>query len=382
MNLLIVDDEKRILTALKRLLRRKPYTCFFAGSGQEALSIIADNEIHVIVSDLDMPKMSGIELLQAVRKTDPDIVRLILSGRSESDTVIDAINNGNILRYITKPWNEEEFIGVLNQAFDYFSLKREKKELVEKLQEYNLDLEKKVSQKTKELVKIRQVAEIGKHASQIVHNLNNPLNAINGALQLIGMMVTDPVPDLEKIQKYIQVSQNGSRELGQIISSILINARDMDSLGTESIDLDQVIQNCLTLFDLDSFFRKELTKDIDLCNDLPRIKGNRIQLKQIFDNLIKNALDAMEQTKEKRLSIRSRWEKKSIRIDISDTGSGIQPGELDKIFSPDFTTKPVGKGTGLGLASVKTMVESYHGTIRVESEHQKGTTFRIQLPAT
>jgi signal transduction histidine kinase len=378
--LLIVDDEQKIINALKRILRKESFECFFAMNGKEALSIIENNEIHVILSDLDMPGMDGIALLKKVKKRYPDIIRLILSGRSDSQTVLNAVNDGNILRYITKPWNAKEIISILKQAFDLFFLKKEKNDLLKTLQGYNLTLEQKVAQKTRELVKMKNIAEIGKHSSQIVHNLNNPLNATQGALQLIEMMVQDNNPDIDKINRYIQISRKSINDMGQIISSILIHARDKQTFYTETFDLNKVIKSSLTLFELDSFFKKEVKKEIDMQENMPVIKGNRAQIKQIFDNLIKNAMDSMEETSEKTLFIKTWHEKNSIIIKISDTGCGISHDNLDKVFSPDFTTKPVGKGTGLGLASVKSMVEGYHGKIDVTSKLKGGTTFIIKLP--
>ncbi len=378
--LLIVDDEQKIISALKRLLRKESFECFFAMGGKEALSIVENNEIHVILSDLDMPGMDGIALFKIIKKSHPDIVRLILSGRSDSQTVLNAINDGNILRYITKPWNAKEVISILNQAFELFFLKQEKKELFKKVQGYNITLEQKVAQKTRELVKIQNIAEIGKHSSQIVHNLNNPLAATQGALQMIEMMVQDAKPDIDKINRYIQISRNSINDMGQIISSILIHARDTQTFYTETFDLNEVIKSSLIMFELDPFFKKEIKKEIDMSDGLPEIEGNRAQIKQIFDNLIKNAMDAMEESREKTLFVKTRYKKSNLVIEITDTGCGIPPDELDKIFSPDFTTKPVGKGTGLGLASVKSMVEGYQGKVDVQSELNGGATFIIELP--
>ena len=382
--LLIVDDEEKIINALKRVLRKESFKCFFALSGKEALSIIDNNEIHVILSDLDMPGMDGMVLLKKIRKNHPDLIRLILSGRSDSQTVLTAVNDGNILRYIIKPWNDKELISILKQAFDLFSLKQEKKDLLKKIQEYNLTLEEKVAQKTDELVKIQKVAEIGKHAAQIVHNLNNSLAATQGALQIIEMMLQknepDTVIDFDKIIKYIRIGRNSTNDMGQIISSILIHARDKETFYTETLDLNEVIKSCVTLFEFDSFFKNKVKKEIDMQDDLPGIKGNRVQIKQIFDNLIKNAMDSMEETSKKTLSVKTRHKKSNVVIEISDTGCSISHDKLDRIFSPDFTTKPVGKGTGLGLASVKSMVEGYHGKIQVRSNLRTGTTFTIELP--
>ena len=99
-----------------------------------------------------------------------------------------------------------------------------------------------------------------------------------------------------------------------------------------------------------------------------------------MDNLIKNAIDAMEHSGKKCLGIKTGMKNGNILIKISDTGQGIAAEDLEKIFSPDYTTKPVGKGTGLGLASVKAMINAYSGNIKVESEKGKGTLFTVQLP--
>jgi YesN/AraC family two-component response regulator len=128
--LLVVDDQKMILSALKRLLRDMDVECFFALTGREALSTIENNEIHVILSDLNMPVMNGIELLKRVKEMQPEIIRLILSGNSESQTVLKAINDGNILRCILKPWDNIELITVLKQALDLYNLRQDKKSLI------------------------------------------------------------------------------------------------------------------------------------------------------------------------------------------------------------------------------------------------------------
>ncbi len=109
--------------------------------------------------------------------------------------------------------------------------------------------------------------------------------------------------------------------------------------------------------------------------------GSRIGLTpDDIDNLIKNAIDAMQYSPRKKLMIKTWFEDNNVFMEITDTGEGIAEEDLDRIFSPDFTTKPIGKGTGLGLASVKTMVEGYSGEIQVESNKEQGTTFTIKLP--
>ncbi len=131
---------------------------------------------------------------------------------------------------------------------------------------------------------------------------------------------------------------------------------------------------------LNPIYKYQIEKHTNPSDNLPNILGNPIQIKQIIDNLVKNAIDAMEHSAEKRLTIETRFEDKDVVIRISDTGEGVAEENLTKIFSPDFTTKPIDKGTGLGLASVKTMVEAYSGGIWAESKEGEGTTFIVRIP--
>ncbi len=119
---LFVDDEEKILTSLKRGLMDEPYKALFANSGQEALEILKQNEVHVLVTDMRMPEMSGLDLLRTVKKEYPNIVRMVLSGYTQVATLLTAINQGEIFKFITKPWKlEEEFKPAIREAVEYYS---------------------------------------------------------------------------------------------------------------------------------------------------------------------------------------------------------------------------------------------------------------------
>lgn len=133
---LFVDDEEKILRALKRGLLDEPYKKLFAGSGKEALEILQKNEVHILITDMRMPEMSGLELLRDVRKEYPNIVRMVLSGYTQVTTLLTAINQGEIYRYITKPWQlEEEFKPAVRQAIEYYDLHNERDSLATELEQ-------------------------------------------------------------------------------------------------------------------------------------------------------------------------------------------------------------------------------------------------------
>jgi putative nucleotidyltransferase with HDIG domain len=155
---LFVDDEVNILKAVKRLLRNEPWEVLCAGRPQEALELLDTSAVQVVVSDQRMPEMSGVDLLAAVRERHPDVVRMMLTGYTEMNVAVEAINRGEIFRLITKPWNDEELKATLRQAFDHFDLKEEIKRLNQvtreqnfKLQDMNRNLEYKVRERTKQV---------------------------------------------------------------------------------------------------------------------------------------------------------------------------------------------------------------------------------------
>jgi putative nucleotidyltransferase with HDIG domain len=161
--ILFVDDEVNILKALRRLTRHEPWTVLCASRAAEALDVMARSQAQVVVSDQRMPEMSGVDLLQAVRDRFPDVVRMMLTGYTEMNVAVDAINRGEIYRLITKPWNDEELKATIRQAFDHFDLKREIKRLNQvtreqnfKLQDMNRNLEGKVRERTKQLAEKHQ----------------------------------------------------------------------------------------------------------------------------------------------------------------------------------------------------------------------------------
>jgi len=121
--LLFVDDEQRVLMSLKRGLLDEPYSSFFAESGKQALEILEKKEVHVIVTDMRMPEMGGLELLRIVKRDYPYIIRMVLSGYADIDTLLAAINQGEIYRFIPKPWKSNaEIKTIIRQAIEYYDL--------------------------------------------------------------------------------------------------------------------------------------------------------------------------------------------------------------------------------------------------------------------
>ena len=157
-NILLVDDEQDVLSSLKRTLRSENFNILTAQNAEEGLSIVNREDIHLVISDMQMPGINGAEFLQNVSRLSPKTVRMILTGYADLDATIHAINEGKIYSYITKPWKKDHLIKVIDLALHTQRLESEKKRLLEltqeqnkRLQEFNVELEIKVADRTSEL---------------------------------------------------------------------------------------------------------------------------------------------------------------------------------------------------------------------------------------
>ena len=166
---LCLDDEPNILQALKRLLRKEGYQMLFASNGEEAFKLLEEHEVHLIISDQRMPQMSGTEFLAAVKQKYPDVLRVILTGYTDVDSITESINKGHIYKFFLKPWNDHNLKLEIRQALEQYDLIKANRKLDEtvvrqnkELQEINERLEEIVAERTKEL-------EIKNHALELSH---------------------------------------------------------------------------------------------------------------------------------------------------------------------------------------------------------------------
>lgn len=377
---LLVDDEVHVLNSIGRVLHKEDYRLLTASGGMEALDIMRENHVNVVLTDLGMSGMSGMELLAEIKRLYPETIRLVISGRSDSETILNAINNGNIYRYITKPWNDMELRILINQALDVQHLNEEKKQLLQTLKDQNQQLEKRVDEQARQLMDSLGMAIIGKYTAQIVHNLNNTLTGLAGIFFLMTEELSESVPAKDSLESYCKDGILCTEQIHGIISDILNRARNKNQFKTEDIDINTLIREEDRFFCFDHTYRHSIRRKLLLQEDLPALAGNSSQIKQILDNLIKNAIDAMENSLIKELTFETSFKDGQIILSVKDTGEGIDTDVLHRIFDSEFTTKPIGKGTGLGLASVKSMVEAYGGTILVTSEKGSGSTFTLNIP--
>ncbi len=172
-NILIVDDEPNILKSLRRLLIGEDYKVYMASSGVEGLTMCEEHDIHLILSDYRMPEMNGVEFLSRVKEKFPTITRIVLSGYADTVSIVEAINEGQIYKFMPKPWDDRELLHTIKQGLDKHDLMAENAALTDELskrnaelQELNIQLEHLVKERTREL-------EMNIHALTAARNVIN-----------------------------------------------------------------------------------------------------------------------------------------------------------------------------------------------------------------
>ena len=377
--IVLVDDEDLILNSLKMTLERY-FTVFATNDPTKVLSIIKDNNIDLLISDEMMPQMRGCELAERIHNEYPDITKIILSGNSNKRDIVRAVNQGHVFSFLFKPVDANQLMQTIKQGLDYRNMK-------EKIKLQNLNLEKKnetliqdVLTKTSKINEMEKFYEIGKFSASIVHNLNSPLQTLITGYQMLEDEMnknTEVHPQIKTVMKIIDDSFNNMEEM---IKSITMTVRNASLIKKVPVNLNEVIANLKDRFKLNVNNRSKIEFITKFDGTLPNISGIKVHFDQIFSNLLKNAIDSLEGSDERSITIKTFQNKENLCVYIADTGCGIPQNNLDKIFETGFTTKEFGKGTGLGLLITKQMVSSYKGSISVESEVGKGTSFVICFP--
>ncbi|MCO5250121.1 MAG: hybrid sensor histidine kinase/response regulator [Candidatus Kapabacteria bacterium] len=385
-NLLVIDDEEEITKTLFRQFRRK-YNVFIANSANSALSIMEEENIQVVLSDQRMPDMTGVNFFSKIKDKYPDALKLLLTGYSDIEAVIGAINEGQVFRYLTKPWNPAELNLAIEEAFDKYELITKNRLLIRKLKEAKQSLENKVKERTQELESananlLQLNIEKNKYIGMAAHDLRSP---IGSAFSFSNLLIED----------YTVFSQNEHVDFLKIINerclfalNLIENFLDASKIESGILDLDvkendycELVQSCISQ---NSIYAQKKSQQIIFNSEQPKIKFSvdRNKIEQVLDNLISNAIKYSH--KNKKIWVSVRIENNNLITEVKDEGPGIPENELDSVFVAYKTTTIKStnneKSTGLGLAIAKKIIEAHKGEIFVKSKEGIGSTFYFTLP--
>ena len=352
--ILYVDDEENNLIAFRAYFR-KDYEVYTAISAAEAFRLLDSIEMQIIISDQRMPEMAGTDFLEKTIAIYPEAIRLLITGQSDIDTVIEAINRGQITKYIQKPWEWETFRIILEHCSDLYRGRKELKNKNELLQKTN--------------------DELNLFIYSASHDLRSPLMSILGIVQLAKLE-----NEVKMNGEHIQLIEDNIIKLDLYIKNVIDYYRNSRSMEiNDSIDFTTIIEETV-----DSL--KHGSKDVNFETNIVQsheFKGDSFRIRIVLGNLISNAIkyhNPTAPTNKIRIEVNS--DRKNAIITIADNGIGILQEHLKKIFDMFFRTYHPNntQGTGIGLFIVKEALEKIGGTIEVESTPLVGTTFKIILP--
>jgi signal transduction histidine kinase len=380
--LLVVDDEPDLVYSVQDLLRYD-YRVLGATRASEGLKIVEREQVHIVMSDQRMPEMTGVEFLKKLRETHPHVVRLLFTAYADLKAVVDAINQGNVYRYITKPWEPQELQAVLRQAAEHYDLLDERRRLLEELQVKNRALESANRQ-------LSQANELKKAFIKVAsHELRTPLTIVMGLSDLARQSPNLAAPLSLWVDRIYAGSQRMGASIDLMVKMLLADQFDRPLVRT-AVDVAQLLRAAAA--DVGSFIEQRKQKlDVDVPADLGKLSVEADKIRDSVAQLLMNAIKFTPDGGTIALAAR-RLPEGGVEIRVRDTGTGIEPAGLARVFDPFFTRFDVSRhssgsfefdrrGLGLGLSVAKGFVEMHGGRIKVESEVGKGSTFTIVLPA-
>jgi signal transduction histidine kinase len=380
--LLIVDDEPDVLDSLRYLFHRS-FRVLTAEGGQAALEILASEDVHVILSDQRMPGMTGDTLLSFARRLYPDTIRMLFTGYADLDSVIKAVNDGHIFRYIVKPWDPIEIESIVRQAVEQYELLAERRRLV-------VDLRAANAQLTQANAKLSEASLLKSAFIEVAsHEFNTPITLVLGLSELL--LLRDPNRDPGERQIIEQISK-GARQLSKLVTDTLKLMRSSDFERTLrhrptelALLLHEAADKILPFVEL-----RRLAFSIDIAPGLGTFEIDAPKVRDAVLNLLTNALKFTPDGGEFGL-VAALNSMDEAEIVVYDRGIGLEPRALKRLFEPFFTEFDPSRhssgdfgfekrGLGLGLSIVRQFVELHGGRISAESTPGVGTRVTINLP--
>ncbi|MFN8438951.1 MAG: hybrid sensor histidine kinase/response regulator [Cytophagales bacterium] len=352
--LLYVDDEEKNLTSFRAVFR-KDYEILLAKSAEEGYNVLKENNVQIVVSDQRMPNETGVEFLEKISSEYPDVIRIILTGYSDYDAILDSINKAKVYKFVPKPWKKEEFKDLLDKAFELYNLRLHNHILSRNILEINQELDRFIY--------------------SAAHDLRAPILTLKGLNNL-----SKEETDLKALNEMFKMKDKTLSKLEQFIGEINQYSRNIRSnVEFEKVCLKEIVNTCINdLENEEGFNRAIFHLNIE---ETSFLFSDKSRVYYIFQNILSNSVKFYNPEIETNdIDINITITPISAQIIIQDSGIGIEQEIINNVFDMFFKGINQNAGSGLGLFITKQSVKRLKGIINLESEINKGTKISITLP--
>lgn len=369
--ILVIDDELGPRESLRFLLK-DDYRVVCADDVGRGLKLLQEHKPDLVIMDIRMPGQNGIEGLREIRKRDAELAVIMLTGFAAVGTAQEAIRH-EASDYMEKPFDASEMRRAVRHHVEQTRLRRKRSKLLGEA--VTLD------QRLRELQGKDLMAELGQSSAEFVHDLRNALSVVTGSSSLLRLEVEElqqrQTDTPSEARHYLDMQERAMEQCIEMLDTWQRLIKHNPQQQTRFF-IHELARNCAeTRRPAVQAARAQMTfeavgEDIELL-------GDRVQLTRVLTNLILNAIHALP-AENGRIQVRSETLDTEIRISVSDNGCGISEENLQRVFTPYFTSRRKLGGMGLGLFIAQKVAQSHGGTMRVESALDKGSTFTLQLP--
>jgi signal transduction histidine kinase len=370
--ILLVDDEAGIRKVLGIALADSGYRVATAENGEEALRKFRELSPPIVLTDIKMPDMDGIELLRRIKAESPDTEVIMFTGHGDMDLAIRSLKY-EATDFVTKPINDEVLEIALKRARERISLRRQ-------LREYTEKLERLVEEKARRLIEAERMAAVGQTVAELAHTIKNIANALKGSIFVLGKGIE--LEEKEYLHQGWRMVESNVEKIKNL-SLDLLQYGKYTELRLMPCDPNQPVNQVLQLMDA-----KAKEQEVALCGET-RYAGEPLFMDpdgvhRCLMNLVDNAIDACRDNerlgREKRVVLGTQAVSgNGVEYRVEDNGCGMDPSLKEKLFQGFFSTK-LTEGTGIGLMMTKRIVDQHRGSVEVRSQKGQGTTVVIRLP--
>ncbi|OGR82166.1 MAG: hypothetical protein A2901_04225 [Elusimicrobia bacterium RIFCSPLOWO2_01_FULL_54_10] len=394
-SVLIIDDDEGMARTLSAILAKAGYAVSTAPTGRQGIEVFKTGRdpesLCIVLLDIRLPDLNGVQVLKELKKIDPHVGAIMITGNADMESAVSSLHEG-AAAYVTKPYNIDEVKSFIQKAFERQQLIVQNSLLMKQLQNWNVELEKTIHEKTAELKtknmillevveKLKVLNELkSRFVANASHELQTPMTSILGFSSML-LDYWDKV-DHTQITRFLQIIRDEAQRLSRSSRDLLDLSRIQDGkmqLECQKINLkdvaNQVAENLRVI-------KNTVAVDVEFEAGSEEIWSDPDKIRQVFTNLMGNALKYSPDGSNLRVTGKMRGE--VVIVSILDQGPGIPADKREKIFEPFYRIHDdVGKrvrGTGLGLSIAKAIVEAMGGVIRVEGQTGKGSNFTFALP--